>query len=287
MDSMMPVATSMKGVVVASFNAIGGALEWLGSLFLPILQPVIDWLGNTFGTTLQDFAATAIATFATVEFAISNLGRFWAIAFDTVWLKVLTFGNDIKNIFTSVIPTIWANFGEATYTFFANLASNIGSIVKEIWNYIRSGGQDAIEINWKPLIMDEIVQSFSRELTDAEKSLIEGLKTKKESLQQDLGTFVNEKVDAFKAIGQEEKAKLEGDIPTQDKPAEAKSKKDQTAKALEKGSAAAFSAINGINKANDPTTKAINEGNKLAKENNKQLKAIEKNTQGGLAAAAL
>ena len=146
--------------------------------------------------------------------------------------------------------------------------------------------------------MDDIVQSFSRELTDAEKSLIDGLNTKKESLQQDLGKFVNDKVDAFKQIGQEEKAKLEGtaptvpdkvegDIPTPDQPAEQKSKKDQATKALEKGSAATVSAINGMNKTNDPTTKAIEKGNALAKENNKSLRAIEKNTQGGLAAAAL
>lgn len=287
LESWKPVALSVRGVLIAAFGAIQSALTALASSFATLLSPVLTFLTENFGKTMTDWRDSVVSIFAAIEWSITNWSRIWELVFNQAWLTLLTWKENIVNIFTNVIPTIFNNFGESIKQFFFGLADNIAKVVTELWGYISTFGEDQIQIEWTPLIIDEVAKAFDRQLTEQEKALSETIKRQKDALATDLGNFVNKKVDDVKKTGKEVEAKLEGKAGY-DQTEEAKNKKQETGlKAVTRGSEAAASAIIGANKIS-AEAKELVKTNQMLKENHKTLKAIEKNTKGnGLAKAKL
>ncbi|MFO1043643.1 MAG: tape measure protein [Planctomycetaceae bacterium] len=274
-------AQAMAGYVI-------GAWVEIANMVAPIFQPVLDFFGSIFGNTMTAFRDNMVGVFATVEWTAKNWSRVFNLAFDQAYLAVLTFYNDVANIFTSVIPAIFNNFGHATYTFFNNLALNIENIMGEVWDFIKSGGQDAIQFNWKPLIIEEIKQAFDRELTDSEKTLLDSIKTQKDSILGDMGAFVESKI----AAANEKAIELSKDIlgqatktDQQDTKKAAKGSASKTA-ALEKGSKAAFEAI-AESKKQDNIASELAKQTKLQEKQNDKLDTIAANTSGKLLPAPI
>ena len=283
-----PVIVGFGQAVQAVFSWITSSMMEFAGMVAPLFQPVLDFFTGTFGGTMLEFRDNMVGVFAAIEWTANNWSKVFNLAFDQAYLGVLTFYNDVANIFTSVIPAIFSNFGTATMTFFSSLAQNIGSVFKEVWDYIRSGGKDAIQIDWKPLIIDEIKQAFHRELTDSEKALLDSINTQKNSILGDMGAFIEDKIAAAGAKATELSKDILGEATATDQVKEQKGAKGAFKKtaAVEKGSKAAFEAIAEARRT-DPLAKELAKQTKLQEESLKEQKEIAKNTSGKLLPAPI
>lgn len=283
-----PVFQAFVDFVKAEFNLAMEAITAFASFVQPILQPVLDFITGTFGGSLTEFRDNMVGVFAMLEWSVKNWEQVFALAFDMATLSITTFYNDVANFFTSVIPAVFNNFGTATLTFFTNLASNIGNTFKEVWDYIRSGGQNAIEFDWKPLIIDEIKQAFNRELTDSEKALMNSIEFQKNNIMQDMGQFIEGKIAAAGQKAVELSKDILGESTKTDQTDDKKNPKGAIKKtaAVEKGSKAAFEASMEARREN-PQLKEMAKQTKIAEDQLKTSKEIAKNTSGKLVPAPL
>ena len=127
-STMAPAITSFVNVGVA------GA-EWLAAKF-------VEW---------KD---TMTTVFGTVEFLVTNMGSVWDVAVKSTAYQLSAIYEDTKHLFLTRMPETFMAFGGLALDTFTSITSKIGDIFNELWDYIASGGTDAIDINLSGLVQD-------------------------------------------------------------------------------------------------------------------------------------
>ena len=113
--------------------------------------------------TFQWFDSVVTETIDAVGFTMRN----WASIAELVGLqvgeKLYQIGDVFTWLFTSAIPAYTEWFGNnwlnlltdafnGAWTIAQNALTNIGDLVKEVWDFITSMGKDPIEFNWTPIL---------------------------------------------------------------------------------------------------------------------------------------
>ena len=213
--------------------------------------------------------------------------------FKSAALEGVTFVNDLIHFFTSTLPTAvqWfgQNFVDIFYTAFdlwstafINHWTNIKNLMVELWDYIASGGSNAIEMSWEPLTkgfvntIKKLPDFAEREQTDLEKSLLGDVNTLTANLSDDLG---NAMLDSWKAADDKVKPMAPDFLSNVTGEAKAIAQKDvKGTGAAEQGSKEAFSAIfKNIRGDSDPQKQLVKlqeDANRLQEEQNGLLEEI-------------
>lgn len=173
-------ARAMADPLTIVSNQVGDISESFGALLLPtilkassyIAQELLPGIANAgsgfaeMGQSLADNFGGALEyvrpIIRNVIAAGANLGTIYQLAFTEAQLGAVSFANDLANFLTVKIPAYLSWFADNwqdvfrtifdfTATVFSNLGDNIGGTMREIWDYIKSGGSDAMESAWKPL----------------------------------------------------------------------------------------------------------------------------------------
>lgn len=100
---------------VAEVGAANDAIDTMKSAFKGLFRTVAIALapfveGFAEGVTsaikyLNSFRDSLVRIFRQVQFVLENFGEYWDLTWQYALYKVVSFGNDIENLFTSVIPT--------------------------------------------------------------------------------------------------------------------------------------------------------------------------------------
>jgi phage terminase Nu1 subunit (DNA packaging protein) len=173
-------ARAMADPLAIVSNQIGDIAENFGGLLLPaihtvaqslvsVLAPISEKIAanlTTWGDVLAGYVGDAIAfirdSVALAGAAISNMGSILKLAFLEVQIAALQFGLTIEHMLTVQTPEylqwfadnwrdVFRSLYDFTNTIFANLGNNIGRQMEDIWDYVASGGTDALEATWTPL----------------------------------------------------------------------------------------------------------------------------------------
>ncbi len=284
-----PVFNAAVDVVATGFDVMTGLVSEFAAFVQPTIQPVLDFFTGTFGATFTEVRDNFLAMFFGMQWAIQNWQAFVALGATEAALAFETFSADVTNIFTNVIPTIFNNFGTAAMQFFTNLGTNISTVFKEVFDYIQSGGTDAIQLDFKPLILEEITKAFDRELTASERALMTAIDIQRGVITNEMGNFVNEKMIAAGEKAAEISKDILGKETKGDQTGDTKKKttgKESKTTALEKGSTAAFEASQAARKDN-PMLNAIDKQTQVAEKQTDLLTEIAKNTSGGATLAPI
>lgn len=284
-----PTMTQLGNVFKATWEVAKQAWSVFVNAIRPVFQPVVDWLtktfGSVFGESMGEFQDKALSAFIMLEFGITNWQRVTDLAFDKVDLGLQMLGNGFIHFFTSVLPKALTSFGEASISFFKSYVHNAGELFQELYDYITSGGTDAIDLNFKSMTdgfakaFDEVGKTLERPLTDSEKALMESIKSQELSLASDLSNFMAERMAELKDVGKETEEAIGsatpdvGDIKAQvevDANVEGPS-------AVSKGSTEAFSIINNaLKKQGDPALKVARESKAIEQKQKEALDKIER-----------
>lgn len=298
-DSLKLIGVAAWDELVAGARLMG---DVVGSVFSLVGQLVVGQTSN-----FEEFATKLAEVFKVVEFNVTNWREIWAISVNEVILLAATFAADIENLFGSTIPKVlnwlvdnWHNLFvdlfEFLKTVFLNLGENVVNVFKNLPGLI-AGTTDFSSV-WGPLLdgfkstMGEFPDIAKRAMTDTEKNLSETLANQTKELADarakfagggdygasgDFGGGISDKeiesiMDDYltsqgfdlNSNGFEPDAQLSA---KKDK----KGKKDKTElKALEQGSADAFSAERRAG--SDPSEKTAQNTKELVALGKKQFK---------------
>lgn len=218
-------AEAMADPLTILGNMAGDFAEGIGSLVLPSLQELASFITDNLvpgsGTLTEKFTEWGIVLkgwvnealnfvsdgITVIGFGIENFGSLAELAFKSASLSAVTFVNDVVHFFTSTIPTAvqWfgQNFVDVFYTAFdlwstafINHWTNIKNLMVELWDFIASGGGDAIEVSWEPLTkgfvntIKKLPDFADRIPTDLEKSLLGDVASLQDGLSEDLGNVM-------------------------------------------------------------------------------------------------
>ena len=175
---------------------ISNASAEIGAVFLPMVTKMVTWVADGV-KAMQPY----IETFA---FAWENAGLLAAIAWEQLKINfsnvLLSIGDGVvyavelfgwmgdgavkgimgipavamalgEDIVSSAVWTydnwvnIWTDLANGTVTILQNLASNIAEVFTEVWDFIRTGGVNGIDIDWTPL-----TQGFEATISELPKS---------------------------------------------------------------------------------------------------------------------
>lgn len=161
---LTPIQEAMAKLAAAT-TEVGAALNTefspevaLGITLLASLvestKTLISWFGSFMDLLLRVGRVSG--------FVFANLQRVGELAGKAILLSLVILGNNIKHLFTGVMPSLFRWFREnwrdlfltafdLAATVFINLGKNIRAAMREIWDFIASGGEDTLEISWKPL----------------------------------------------------------------------------------------------------------------------------------------
>lgn len=218
---------TLKATTGAAFGAIAVAIAPMMTSISTGLQDWIDGFGGvTSGVntlrdawvTTQNYIATGIVyAMAIGEFAMNSWQQIGMLAINSVMLGFVRFGATLEHFFMATLPTWFEWFGknwrdvfmtafDFASTVFINLSTNIGRTMSRIWDFIASGGQGTLEVAWEPLT-EGFVNSI-KSLPDVPKQIIGPLEEQlasevaslSDTLGNDLGTMLNDRLDALQSI---------------------------------------------------------------------------------------
>jgi hypothetical protein len=165
-DILKTVAITYVWFWRAGFNTIMTVMGNLGDIagltFLRIKLSLVT-LGNILKTVVLGAITYVRAGFITMMTVMGNLGDVAELTFLRIKLSLVTLGNNTAYFFTEQMPAyfdwfltnwrdIWTTAVNFVGTAFTNMGSNIADSMTEIWDYIASGGTDALEMSWTPLL---------------------------------------------------------------------------------------------------------------------------------------
>lgn len=183
-------------------NTMGEVAENIGHTVMPSINLLSESLNEMMGG-----AAGATATFmemGTIAASVfGNLGTVGQLAWAQIQLGVVRGIETLSHFFYQVIPTAidwlgknWGDFWFSAFdlvsTVFINMGENIRNIMAEIWEFIKSGGTDDLEIAWKPLT--EGFVSTLKELPDIPDRIIGDLER---TLMNDVDNLTTTLADAI------------------------------------------------------------------------------------------
>lgn len=171
MANAMPAFTAMATVVQAAFGAV-----W--EIATVTFSAITESLGLTSGNWMTTFMEwSAIATWAFQQWPdIATL------AFVNVGLALVRFGSETHAVFSDAANVVM--------TVFANIGRNIKMAMKEIWDFIASGGRNSMRFAFEPLL-DGFKES-ARQIGPIEA----GLAATSERLGESLGSSLAANIDA-------------------------------------------------------------------------------------------
>lgn len=195
--SMGPVVLQVVGVITDAFGAVlqVGKLLWASifgegkASFTGLLELGMSW-ATSFRWFFQNFVDIA-------KFAFNSFALFGVTAF-----------NDFIYFFTDKVPAYlkwfsenwkqcFVDAGNLIVTVFSNIAKNIGSAMRAIWDYISSGGTAELKFAFVPLLdgfkatVSELPNIPDRAMTALERNLTGQVET--------LGTSLANNFDAMQA----------------------------------------------------------------------------------------
>jgi hypothetical protein len=190
-DSLASMANTTAGKMATMKNNVSQSLGQVMGVALDVLSPfmtatvaITEGIKSSFDSFREPvmYAATAVAWF------FKNLLGLAEFAFVAMALKAVSAFNDISYWLTDVMPaylvwfadnwnSIFNDIVNATSAIFSNMYTNVASAMTEIWDFITSGGTDAMEFAWTPLLdgfkatVEALPQIAERPMGELEQSL--------------------------------------------------------------------------------------------------------------------
>lgn len=238
-------ARAMADPLTIVGNQVGDIAETFGALLLPSVVKVADFLvrelvpgiekagpgfvemGQALADTLGGALEYVRPLISDMVVIASNLGTVWQITFTNAQLAAVSFVTDLSHSLTVTLPgyvswfadnwrDVFTTIFDFTATVFSNLSTNIGNSMGEIWDYVASGGADAMESAWKPLTdgfessIKELPKIAEREQSEMEKylsqvrtALVDDLAGKLVAAAEDAGAGVEKATKpVFTGLGQ-------------------------------------------------------------------------------------
>ncbi len=179
-------------------NTVGDVAENIGSLLLPMISVGADALTDLLGVVVgggDSFKAFGIE--AAVQ--LSHIGSYVLLTATNWELAFVQIGAETSHFFTEALPAYFQwfqdnalNIGETFATnyvkIYENMGKNIGSVMREVWDFISSGGRNAINITFTSL-SDGFINTIgalpdvpARVVGDYEKSLKESIDAQAENI---------------------------------------------------------------------------------------------------------
>jgi len=219
-------AQAMADPLTIVSNLIGDVAESIGSLILPSLQAVAEFIisdimpgvgtmteqfGN-WGTILAGYVKDALAfvrdSITVIGFAVANIGPIAELAFMNMQLYAIQFGSTVAHFFTGTMPALFDWFldnwqdvfftiGDFAATVFINIGQNIRNIMSSAWEFIKSGGTKTLEVAWEPLTRGFVntIRSLpelpERQASAIEQALIGDIDRLSTDLSDQLGEAMN------------------------------------------------------------------------------------------------
>jgi minor tail protein len=274
--------TSIDQTFGAGLQAVWqmAATVWSG-----VKEVTADLLGASvadLGGSMQSISEMVVVGLAVCEFAFLHWKDLAAIAFLKVALGVVTLGNQIAHVFTSVIPAtldwlltnwreIFFTIADFTMTVFINLGQNIRNVMSAVWDFLTTGstaGFDPEKI-WQPLTegfistVRKLPEIADRQLSATEIGLGMAITAKENELGKEFSGFVGQRLTEFQARqaaagqGPDSKAPAAPQLDLPDNKAPAGIGESKKNDALEMGSKEAFHAAFGGKDASAVTLKSI------------------------------
>lgn len=265
------------------WRSIAGAVWDFGAVVVGVLTPVFNWFMSFFGSGFGDIRDTFLTVIFGMQWGIENFSNIFWLYITKIAYQAERVGNVFVHIFGTVIPNVISGFAGSIGTFFTNMLANLGSIIGEIWDYIYSFGEDAIEFEWEPVFVAPVIEGMERQLSETEKALLDSITEQENAMNASMGSFIDGKMAEINKVAEKAaEVSLEPITAKIDQPKEETDKSDkkqlEPAKALEFGTAAAFSAIQDVRRGSDPELKELQKQTKVAEDSNKKLDNIDKNT---------
>lgn len=289
-----------KSIFMTLTSVIGGAFmsisSWISGL-LPSFESCVGWF--------KWFRDLAVKALLTVEWSVTHWRQLLEQGLLIAAHGVVKFANEIQYFFGTVIPGVisWlADNWQSILTDMANFQLTVfGNIARNIWNFVKnlpgliSGSVNFSEI-WTPLTdgfkatLKELPQYADRVAGPLEKALSDQITANSKSLGNDYASFIQDRMKELEQQSADVQASLANpfggesgqpkatvtqtlmlDQPSQDaiNGFTTATSKRQDVGALEKGTAAAFSAeragsaiASGLAKAQEKTAEAARETNR-------------------------
>jgi TP901 family phage tail tape measure protein len=281
-------------------RTLGAGMRAIGQMFSTTWTAIANLTTTIFGgslatvkVTMKDVQVAIVTSLATIEFGFMHWQDVAALAGLKVIASVVTLGAQVAHVFTEVIPSTldwllnnWKNvfntLVDFTLTVFINLGENIRESVKQIFDYISSGGTIQLDVKkmWKPLTdgfhnsIAELPQIAEREMGPLESALYADIKLREGKLGKEFSDFVGGRLTEFqnrKSLSNKpsssfaEFQKQQSNLPV------GVGANIERPKALERGTAEAFSASFGKG-----TSPALQEAKKQTKLQQKSAKETER-----------
>ena len=144
--AMTRLWTVLEGTAGSIVSTMAPAIE----SFVNVSVAGAEWLASTF-VAWQD---TMTKVFGTVEYLVTNFGSVWDVAVKSTSYRLATIYEDTKHLFLTRMPETFLAFGGLALDTFGSITSKIGDIFSELWDYIASGGTDAIDLNLSGLVSE-------------------------------------------------------------------------------------------------------------------------------------
>jgi tape measure domain-containing protein len=239
----------------AIIDSMSSGFQMMGEGF----SAVLGFMGTNSSETVTSIGQGWMDLMIAQEWAWNNMGNIAAFAWEGMKLTAVTFFEDLKHQMTVVLPAIWSwlsdDWGatwrtmlDYTLTILTNLGQNIRNAMAEIWDWIASGGTNAMEFAWTPLTdgavsaMKKLPDIPERAMTELEKSLTESTANLGDSLWTSLGEHMDKRTNelggpgGFKVSGAPAVPALTPPAATSMSPTKAASEAPKLAGAFVKGS---------------------------------------------------
>lgn len=250
-------------IVIHSFAAMATAyFEFCYAVWSGILSSL---LGSS-TITFRDVLEIIITAMAMAEFGFLNWQDVGLLVLMKIQLGFIAFVGEFQHFFTTSLPhyltyfadnfgSIFLNAFDYVTTIFINLGQNIRSVMKEIWDFIASGGTDSMEIAWTPLTdgfvntLKEMEDVPARAIGPVESALQQQVDSLGDGLKTGMDALVQKRLAQLDNFGQGTQAAVAGVTLTPETPPEDPAAgggpggSKGAGGALKKGSAEAFSAI--------------------------------------------
>lgn len=205
-DSMADFKDSLRGIGNTLAATFAPALKWSadrlteigirGRKVFEFMRPAINAAGNWL-----------IDAFTIGVFAVKNWQSIATIQFMKVKLAALSWYLDVEHFFGVTVPTALdffaTNWEDTLFTIFdfastvfINLGMNIRNVMKEIWDFIASGGRNKLEFAWTPLTEGFYNAVSDLKLPERQMSEIEKqMQSQISGLETDLGMSLADELD--------------------------------------------------------------------------------------------
>jgi hypothetical protein len=185
--SIISSIDTIAPVFVQLGDMIGGVFQFIGDT----AATIFDFVGLSGVTSLKSIVEYSVGFLASVEYVFQNLATLADFAFTSFLASATTAFNETIHFFTGTMPELldwfsqnWSDVfftaSDLVATIFINMGTNIRSIMGEIWDFIKTGGIDSLEVAWTPLT-EGFVNTIRElpELTAREVGLVEAELLKK------------------------------------------------------------------------------------------------------------